>query len=687
MLFYEKHNITSEHSLQSKEWDQLAAVNWGSSLFWRTWHFFRHSVRGPALRLDVGKHRVAPFNNLQFLYLLGRDLVRCFEAPPAVEQRAELFQMRVEALLRVVARVLGGDQELPVRRFQQQQLAADLLGQPGRDFMSAPQAAVGHLLHGKLGRIDVLPRPGRVLVEPHAVVALSAPGAFRQSNVCRGLVFIEILGAGDQLDFALRPRVFQRHVLQPLRPFKPPVPEQLGIKGRRQNGRSRSVAAIAGKRVCRYAGEVGGVLAGPRKRYLRIVRLLQSKIDLVPGDFPVAIAARPALLVKFQITCVARITVIAAPHLDSGARIARKERDLRLGIGARRVVRPVKVLLRTLGSNFHRNRHVAGKPLIRSELRRAVHQVGVDLEKFESMLRQELFHAFTLHGMFSMRRTKAVQRHGKLPWSRRTIAALRQPNTAWPPAKKALVRLHSGFDLRADRSVSSQQRKIAVRGAASDDLDGAAVIKTLKAANDVGAKIVKMAQRAFVEALPEARDLHHVALALQAEVFRVLVRGFNLAQQIFGEFVLKNRMRELLQQNRREIYVRLERQPLLLQFGENPQQWQVGLRRGFVQPLHAVRPGAVIHYVWKVRMQRKRHVAGRIFCRNSGSHWTFNLPDGQLSIGGSLLVDAAMDEQISSLLHNRGAGVAPNERPQSSRKGRVIALRCFARLCGEFLAA
>src|ERR1051326_97110 len=94
---------------------------------------------GPTLGFDIGKDRVAPLDCLQFFDLFRRYLVRGFKAAPAIEQRAELLQMCVEALLRIVTRVPGGDQELPVGRFQQQKLAAYLFGQSRGHFMPTPQ--------------------------------------------------------------------------------------------------------------------------------------------------------------------------------------------------------------------------------------------------------------------------------------------------------------------------------------------------------------------------------------------------------------------------------------------------------------------------------------------------------------------------------------------------------------------
>src|SRR5437868_1456960 len=110
MLFYENYNVTSEHSSRRRI-THCAGKTCGRK---RAALLVR---RGPALGFHIGKDGVAQLDGLQLLNLLGWDLTCGFKAPPAVQQRAELLQMSVEALFRVVARVLGGDQKLPVRRF------------------------------------------------------------------------------------------------------------------------------------------------------------------------------------------------------------------------------------------------------------------------------------------------------------------------------------------------------------------------------------------------------------------------------------------------------------------------------------------------------------------------------------------------------------------------------------------
>src|SRR5262249_15433838 len=114
MLFQRKYNITSEHNFTGAglpAGEEKARPSSG-----RAWDKVLGLGGGPALGFDIGENRVAHLNGLKLMQPVGRDLMTGFETPPGIDQRAELFQVGGEALLGVVARVLGGDQELPVRR-------------------------------------------------------------------------------------------------------------------------------------------------------------------------------------------------------------------------------------------------------------------------------------------------------------------------------------------------------------------------------------------------------------------------------------------------------------------------------------------------------------------------------------------------------------------------------------------
>src|SRR4249919_2071345 len=112
--------------------------------------------------------------------------------------------------------------------------------------------------------------------------------------------------------------------------------------------------------------------------------------------------------------------------------------------------------------------------------------------------------------------------------------------------------------------------------------------------------------------------LHEAA----AETYLPLLRIFSeLEQEGLALNANVNLSPILLQQNRREIHVRVQCQALLLQFAEDPQQGQVGFRRCFMQPFHSVGPSPMVDYIGQVGMQSKCHIPQRIVLRTSWSHF------------------------------------------------------------------
>src|SRR5207245_5109501 len=80
---------------------------------------------------------------------------------------------------------------------------------------------------------ESLPRPRRLVVQPHAMVAVRSPGTLGQlQRRARGMGF-EVLRRGHRAD-TVRTRAAQRAIRrsQEVRPFEPPMPEQLRIEWR-----------------------------------------------------------------------------------------------------------------------------------------------------------------------------------------------------------------------------------------------------------------------------------------------------------------------------------------------------------------------------------------------------------------------------------------------------------------------
>ena len=76
-----------------------------------------------------------------------------------------------------------------------------------------------------------------------------------------------------------------------------------------------------------------------------------------------------------------------------------------------------------------------------------------------------------------------------------------------------------------------------------------------------------------------------------------------LRREVVGELGDEDGVRELLEQDGREIEVAVEADAVALEIVEHAEEGEIGLGGGFVQPLHAVRPGAVVDDVRQMRVQ------------------------------------------------------------------------------------
>src|SRR3989442_10296457 len=85
-----------------------------------------------------------------------------------------------EATLRIVDDRAGRDDELPIGGLRQEQLARRLCEGGSRG--GRGQRLGRQVPERFFQRPQSPPRPGRTVVEPHAVVAVRSPGAFRQAQ-------------------------------------------------------------------------------------------------------------------------------------------------------------------------------------------------------------------------------------------------------------------------------------------------------------------------------------------------------------------------------------------------------------------------------------------------------------------------------------------------------------------------
>ena len=90
----------------------------------------------------------------------------------------------------------------------------------------------------------------------------------------------------------------------------------------------------------------------------------------------------------------------------------------------------------------------------------------------------------------------------------------------------------------------------------------------------------------------------------------VLAGGDDLAFEIPGELSFEDWVGELLEQDGREVEIAAQGDAVALKVGEDMRSsGRVGFCGGFVQPLHAVRPRAVVDHVGQMGMQGKGEVS------------------------------------------------------------------------------
>ena len=243
---------------------------------------------------------------------------------------------------------------------------------------------------------------------------------------------------------------------------------------------------------------------------------------------------------------------------------------------------------------------------------RVFDEVGVDEEEAEGGLGEGLLDADAVEAGSDLSGSRVAGvlgvlwlEDGVVPEAGGAVAALRDPDSGGVLAEVAEVGLDGSADLGTDAFVGAEQRHVTVGGAAGDDVDEAGLLEVLEALDDVAVEGLEVVQRLLKEVLPEAGGLGVVGLAGLGEEGLVFAGVDDLAGNVFRELGEEDGVGELLEQNGREIEVAVEADAIGLEASEDAQERKVGLCGGFMEPLHAVRPGAVIDDVWQMGVERE----------------------------------------------------------------------------------
>lgn len=231
-------------------------------------------------------------------------------------------------------------------------------------------------------------------------------------------------------------------------------------------------------------------------------------------------------------------------------------------------------------------------------------EVSVDKEEVEVGLRECLLDADAVEGGREPGVVGVAYRVA--PKACGTVAALGNPDAARAPADMADVGGNCDPDLGAYALIGAQQGQVAVGGGAGDEMDEAGLVEVPERGDDVPVERLEVTEGFGEEAIPKASELCVVQFARLREEGLVFLRSDDLALQVAGKFREEDRVRELFEENRGEIEIAVETDPVALQIAQDAEEWEVGLGGRFVKPFHAMWPGAMVYDVGQMRMQGER---------------------------------------------------------------------------------
>ena len=243
---------------------------------------------------------------------------------------------------------------------------------------------------------------------------------------------------------------------------------------------------------------------------------------------------------------------------------------------------------------------------------------SIDVEELQVALAERLFNPDAVEAGRS-RGTVEVG-DGIFPETRGVVAALGRPDPAGCFAEVPYVGVDGGPDLGADALIGAEERQEAVSRGGGDDTDQAGIVEVAKRLNEIAAQMPEVLERLREEPVPEAGNLGEVMFSALDEECLVFPGGYDLAREVVGKFGGKDGMSELLEQDGRKVEVAMEADVIAFQIFENAQEGQVGLGCGFVQPLHPMRPCAVVYDIWQMRVQGEREKASWATLWMGGHH-------------------------------------------------------------------
>ena len=368
------------------------------------------------------------------------------------------------------------------------------------------------------------------------------------------------------------------------------MPEELEVEGRDEKPVAAGHAPVRGELGCDERREVVGVRVGAGERGLPVVWLLLREVARGIGHAPVAQARDVVLAMEFAVQRVARVAVLRRPHLSGDARMSRDDRHARLPDEVRREqVRaarahaarghPVGVEAEPVARDPRARPGLDGRTLARAPFHASRQERGVDEE-----VRERVFLEIALEA--------------------RLVGALRQPDAGRLDARATAGRDDAVRELRADGVGPAQEREVAVRRGAREDLDVSGAREVRERADEIALEsaaelaqelrdVIGVLRRERLEGvLAELGEAAHILFGAMLLIFRVILEPFDDV-----------RVRDLLEEHRREADRELERDARVTEVVQHRGEREISADDRFVQPLLAVRPAPRVARVREMAVQ------------------------------------------------------------------------------------
>src|SRR5437870_2446149 len=221
--------------------------------------------------------------------------------------------------------------------------------------------------------------------------------------------------------------------------------------------------------------------------------------------------------------------------------------------------------------------------LVGADRRAPDDEVRIDEEESDPVTTQQLLETGTEPG--------SCRARGTGPDVTRAVGALRKPDPAGTSPEASAVARDAGGELRVDRFIATEERQVSMGGSRRDDLDPIAVLQPRERREQVLiVSLHEVGLRATVEVGPGRGSPTTTVITRRVELPLIRHRSIRPLLQVGQESLAEPRRGKHLGEDRRNANRDRSFAAFLLEAIKEPEDREIALGRGLVEPRFPVRP-------------------------------------------------------------------------------------------------